>query len=97
MWVDAGFDPDAFWHQSPQTFQLTMEGVRKRAEREAQEGLSQAWGIAALTATAMNGKLKPLKHYQPKRKVQSAAEMLAYFQAVGRNSNMKIRRIEYAN
>ena len=95
MWVDAGFSPDSFWHQSPRSFQLAMEGVRKRAEREANERVQQAWQIAALSATAMDGKLKPMKHYLARQSAntQSPAEMLALIRSLGARSNMTIKRL----
>lgn len=97
MWVDAGFEPDTFWHQSPQSFQLAMQGVRKRAEREVESHTALAWQTAAMVATARNGKLKPLKHYLGKRgqRQQTPQEMLAVFEGFkAAGANMKIRRIE---
>lgn len=95
MWVDAGFSPDAFWHQSPATFQLAMEGVRKRLEREAEADVRLAWQVAAMSAAAQAGKLKPLRHYLAKQPgQQTPAQMLAAlreFQA--RGARMKIERV----
>lgn len=98
MWVDAGFEPDTFWHQSPRSFQLAMEGVRRRAERDAEAGIVMAWQTAAFVGAAQGGKLKPLKHYLGKRgaKRQAPAEMLAIFHGFkAAGANMKIRRVEY--
>jgi hypothetical protein len=96
MWVEAGFDPDAFWHQTPDTFTLAMKGVRKRLEREADDRVALAWQTGVFAATAQAGKLKPLKHYlrRPGQK-QSASEMLAImrtFQAGG--AAMRITEIK---
>ena len=92
MWVESGFDPDAFWHQTPDTFSLAMTGVRKRLEREVENQIALAWQTGAFAATAQAGKLKPLRHYlrKPGQK-QSPDEMMAVlreFQA--RGASMKI-------
>lgn len=96
MWIDAGFDPDAFWHQTPRTFQLVMQGVRKRGERAAEDAVRQAWDVAAMTSAAQVGKLKPLRHYLSKavRKPQGPGEMLAMIKAIGAGTDMKITRIK---
>ena len=92
MWVAAGFDPDAFWHQSPESFQIAMEGVRDRIEREAEMALHTAWHTAAFGAAAHTKEgLRPLKFYL--RKPQGPTEMLAALKALGRGSDMKIRRV----
>lgn len=92
MWVDAGFDPDAFWHQTPDTFGLVMNGVRKRLEREADNRVALAWQTGVFAATAQAGKLKPLKHYLRKSgQKQSADEMIAIMRDFkARGANMKI-------
>ena len=92
MWVEAGFEPDAFWHQTPATFSLAMQGVRKRLERQADDQIALAWQTGVFAATAQAGKLKPLRHYlrKPAQK-QSSSEMLSIlreFQA--RGAGMKI-------
>jgi hypothetical protein len=92
MWAQAGFDPDAFWHQTPDTFSLAMAGVRKRLEREADDQIALAWQTGVFAATAQAGKLKPLKHYlrKPGRK-QSGEEMVAIMrQFQARGAAMKI-------
>lgn len=79
MWVDAGFEPDTFWQQSPQTFQLVMRGVRKRMERQAEDDLRTAWHTAAFTAASQSkGGLKDLRYYLPRKpQKQSPENMLA--------------------
>lgn len=95
MWIEAGFDPDSFWHQTPDTFSLAMQGVRKRLEREAELYISTAWHIGVFAAAAQAGKIKPLRHYLRKPGVaQKPNEMIAAlreFQA--RGAKMKITRI----
>jgi hypothetical protein len=95
MWVEAGFDPDNFWHQTPDTFGLTMKGVRKRMERESDAQITLAWQTGAFAASAQAGKLKPLRSYIRKPgPVQKPSEMLAHlreFQA--RGAGMKITKI----
>lgn len=100
MWVEAGFSPDLFWLQTPATFQLAMQGVRKRLERENDDRLRLAWETAAMSAAAQANKLKPLKYYlgQRNRKKQTPTEMLAVFRAFQANgAGMTIRRVELAS
>lgn len=95
MWVEAGFDPDNFWHQTPDTFGLAMKGVRRRMERESDAQVALAWQTGAFAAAAQAGKLKPLRHYIRKPgPVQKPSEMLSIlreFQA--RGAGMKITKI----
>lgn len=96
MWIEAGFDPDSFWHQTPDTFTLAMKAVRKRMEREADDRVGLAWQTGVFAATAQAGKIKPLKHYlrKPGQK-QSAEDMVAImrdFQA--RGAAMRITEIK---
>lgn len=95
MWIDAGFDPDAFWHQTPRTFQLIMQGVRKRGERATDDAIRQAWDTANMSVSAQAGKLKPLRHYLSKSnlKPQTPSDMLAMIKAIGVGTDMKITRI----
>lgn len=92
MWVQAGFTPDTFWHQTPASFALSMKAVRKRLEREDDDRLVMAWQTAALCGAAQAGKLKPLKHYLrkpgPKQKQSDMLAILKEFQA--RGAGMKI-------
>lgn len=95
MWVASGFDPDTFWAQTPGTFQIVMEGVRKRLQRERDDRIALAWETAAFTRTE---RLKPLKQYlgNGPAKRQAPSEMLAAlraFQAAG--ANMTIRRVPH--
>lgn len=95
MWVEAGFDPDSFWHQTPATYALTMKGVRRRMERESDAQVALAWQTGAFAAAAQAGKLKPLWHYIRKpMPVQKPSEMLSIlreFQA--RGAGMTIKKI----
>jgi hypothetical protein len=90
MWVEAGFQPDAFWPQSPRTFQLSMRGVRKRLFSQAENDLSLAWHVGAFSGAAGAGKLKPLRHYikKPPRKM-NPKEMLANMQMLAMRVNRK--------
>lgn len=93
MWIDAfPSDPDAFWHQTPRSFQVCMEGVRKRMQREAEGRLIAAYETAAFTRAE---KLKPLDHYLKKaksQKAQSPKEMLATLQSLG-GDKMTVRKV----
>jgi hypothetical protein len=96
MWVQAGFPPNDFWQQTPRSFQLAMQGVRKRLENESQEQTRLAWEVGAFSAAAQAGKLKPLRHYlHPEKKAQAPREMLAALLAYqSGGAPMTIRKIE---
>lgn len=95
MWIEAGFNPDSFWLQTPDTFALAMTGTRKRLEREAEAALRASWHTGAFAAAAQAGKLKPLKHYQAQRDAaQEPHEMLAMLKSMGARSNMTIKRVK---
>lgn len=95
MWIQAGFAPDAFWHQTPLHLQLAMQGVRKRLVAENEAETRVAWTTAAFSGAAQAGKLKPLRNYLRKARRQTPQEMLAVlksFQAGG--AKMKIERFD---
>lgn len=88
MWAQAGFEPDAFWHQTPRHLQLVMQGVRKRMELEAESRTAQAYETGAFSGLASAGKLKAFKHYAPKpERKMSAAEMLANMKILASRAN----------
>lgn len=97
MWVDASLNPDAFWQQTPRTFQLVMEGVRKRMKREADAQVALAYHTARFSVAAQTKPgLKPLAHYlrDASKPAQMPREMLAVIQSLGAKSNMQIRQIK---
>jgi hypothetical protein len=94
MWVQAGFEPDTFWPQTPRHFQLAMRGTRKRLESEAEARTAMAYEAGAFAGLAQHGKLKALKHYTRKKAEQSPREMLAAIRSMGAKSNMQVRRVE---
>lgn len=93
MWVQGGFQPDTFWHQTPRHFQLAMQGVRKRLENEQLARSLQSYETGAFSGLAHHGKLKAFKHYDRRPKAQTPREMVTAIQSLGAKSNMKIRRI----
>ncbi len=96
MWVQAGFSPDDFWHQTPAVFQMAMKGVRKRLEQQNHAATKQAWETGAFSAAGAAGKLKPLAPYtKSPRRPQTPKAMLAAlmaYQAAG--AKMNIRKLE---
>lgn len=42
-WCEAGFDPDAFWDQTPRTVRSALAGHRDRVSREQRTLLTMAW------------------------------------------------------
>lgn len=94
MWVDAGFDPDSFWHQTPRTFQVAMRGVRKRMEREAEARYAHAYDTAWFFAHAQAGSLKKFDHYTKKPEaVTTPTRALAAITSMG-GGTMKVRKIK---
>jgi hypothetical protein len=97
-WVEAGQSPEAFWTQTPVSFDAVLSGVKRRIERDVESDLWRAYTVASLSAVASAGKLKPFQHYL--RKVRPAVaqtpqemlEALRAFQAQG--AGMTIKRIE---
>lgn len=55
--MSAGFDPAAFWGLTLRLFDLHMQGALRRMEREAESGNRLAYNTAALTGSAMGGKM----------------------------------------
>lgn len=98
MWVQSGFMPDDFWHQTPRSFQLAMKATRKRLEGEAEARIRQSWETGAFSGTAYAGKLKPLSHYVKREGgPQSPRDMLAALKTIGAGTNMKIKRVKLGN
>lgn len=63
-WCAAGFDPDAFWRQTPLTFESAMRGVGDRRRAEAERDVALAHATAQFTRAK---KLEPLERYLPRR------------------------------
>lgn len=95
MWIQAGFDPDAFWQQTPRHFQIAMQAVGKRREGEAEASVATAWQTGAFSGMAQAGKLKPLKTYLRKEvKAQTPREMLAALKSLkAAGAPMTIRKL----
>jgi hypothetical protein len=94
----AGQMADAFWRQTPASFDAVMRGVIAARKAQGESDMALAYQVAAFNAAGRAGKLKSLSHYQSKasRKVaQTPAEMLEVFrQFKARGVPMNIRRIE---
>jgi hypothetical protein len=93
--VAAGFDPDAFWKQTPRSFVTIMQGAARAAKREHDEGTARAWLTANFSAAAQCGKLKCLSSYvKVERKRQSTDEMLAVLRSIaGSGTPLNIRKL----
>lgn len=46
--MSAGFEPEAFWQQTPRLYLAAMRAVRGRLRREADQKIALAWHLAAL-------------------------------------------------
>jgi hypothetical protein len=81
--VAAGFDPAAFWNETPRSFVTIMEGAGRAAERKFDRELLVAHQGAAWVGAAYAGKLKPFKHYRPeKTREQSPGDMIGTLMAL---------------
>lgn len=59
-WCASGYDPDAFWRQSPRSFASAMGGARDRMRREGERDLVLAHLGVVFHRTKM---LHPVEHY----------------------------------
>ncbi len=89
MWIEAGQIADAFWQQTPRSFQFAMRGIRRRMKADAENRTAQAWQTAAFVgSTQSKGGLKPLSHYLKRPAIKmSDAEMLANMRALAARVN----------
>jgi hypothetical protein len=79
----AGFDPGAFWALSPRLYQAHMNAAAKRAERDQNMAMMQAY----LTAGLMRAKRMPrfetlIKRRLPKHRRQSREVLQAMCDAL---------------
>lgn len=96
MWIQGGFSPDSFWHQTPLHFQLAMRGVRKRLENESEARLHLAYETGAFSGLANHGQLKALANYKPK-KPQTVKDAIEVLKGLGARSDMVIREVPKPN
>lgn len=89
MWTQAGFGPDSFWTQTPETFRAAIDGVTARLKAESEGAISSSWNTAAFVGAAMSkGGLKPLRHYTGKQsRKMSNQEMLANMRILAMRAN----------
>lgn len=85
--MEAGFDPDAFWRQTPRLYGIVL---RARGEAAETEHKYRAW-LAHTTASLMGfahhapkkmPKLETLTGERPAPRVQTPEEMQAVFAAI---------------
>jgi hypothetical protein len=82
-WIAAGFDPAAFWDETPRSFVNAMQGAALREERAHNLAMTQAWNTAMIALNGYAGKLKnkTVADYLIGEKPQQskAAQALAFF------------------
>lgn len=59
-----GFEPDAFWRQTPRRIEIVFEGRLRRARLDHDQRMHLAWHIAALAMAGIGGKLPALEDLQ---------------------------------
>lgn len=93
-WVECGFDPDAFWHQTPLSFQTALRGVRARREHESKAATALAWQFAVFNGIRQSKQgLKPLDHYlREERRRQSTEEMRANLLILAQRANRMFKK-----
>src|SRR3546814_7248286 len=74
----AGFDPDAFWRQTPRSYQSAMRGAAIRARIDGEKDIALAHTIASFSRAK---KLERLDHYLRPRG-RSKATMLDRLKAI---------------
>lgn len=90
MWCEAYPDPDAFWAQTPRSFEITMEAARARNEAQADLATATAYQTAAFNSASKSKRgLRPLAHYLPKRKKPkpNPAQMLGAMKVIASRVN----------
>jgi hypothetical protein len=95
--VAAALDPDAFWHQTPDSYAAIIGGVVQRAKHDNEMVVRSAHVVASLHALAAHGKLKPVSEYLPRDEDEAAradrAALVARFQALAAQGKMTFERI----
>lgn len=75
--MEAGFDPDAYWRQTPRLFDIAIR-ARIRVKEQDQQGRAWlAWHIAALPKMKRFPSLKDLLGIKRKAKLQTPDEIEA--------------------
>lgn len=91
MWVEAGFPPETFWHQTERSFANALAGAAKHR-------IKLAWQIAEFVGAAFVGKLKrPEEYLTDERPVGTpgAMKVVGYLMRLQRKGiPMKIEKIE---
>lgn len=91
MWVEAGFPPETFWHQTERSFANALAGA-------ARHRIKMAWQIAAFTGAAFVGKLKGPEEYLPDSRpigTPGAMKTLGFLMRLQRRGiPMQIERVE---
>ncbi|AHE55537.1 hypothetical protein [Sphingomonas sanxanigenens] len=84
-----GFEPDAFWKQTPASFAAAVQGRVEAAEEAIEESYFNAW---ATERFAREKKLKAFQHYaadlKPKRP-KTPKELLTMFKGFGDKVRIK--------
>jgi hypothetical protein len=91
--VAAALDPDAFWHQTPDSYAAIIGGVVQRAKHDNEMVVRSAHVVASLHALAAHGKLKPVAEYLPRDDKADRAALVARFQALAAQGKMTFERI----
>jgi hypothetical protein len=72
-WCSVGYDPDAFWRQTPASFASAMNGALARMRRNAEGDLAAAHATASFTRAKT---IEPLEHYLPRRRRRAGSSAM---------------------
>lgn len=82
--MEAGFDPDRFWSQTPRLYRVALEAKGRAAETDHRHRAWLAWTIASLSAYGFHAPakiptLESLTATKPKVTIQTPEQMRAAF------------------
>ncbi|GLK49489.1 hypothetical protein GCM10017620_24620 [Brevundimonas intermedia] len=77
MWVEAGFDPESYWRQTPRLYDIAIRARIRVREQEQQGRAWLAWHVAALPKMKRFPGLKELLGQRPKARVQTPSRIEA--------------------
>lgn len=85
LWIEAGFDPDAFWRQTPRLYDIAIQAKTRAADAQHRQDAWLALTTAALVRRDRKAPWPTLEQLTAKPKAarkQTPEEMKAAFASV---------------